>query len=71
MHSLKTGSGKLLMLVLISLSYHENRKQPTSFRNHHVTHLFGSDGFEYLDYVLNKAAEISIRVLSFFVIFFL
>ena len=31
-----------------------------------VGHLFGSDGFEDLDYVLNKAAEISIRVLSFF-----
>ena len=43
--------------ILISLSYHDNR---------HATHLFGSDGFENLDFVLNKAAEISTRVFSFF-----
>ena len=53
-------------LIWISLSYHENRKQTTSLRNRHATHLFGSDGFENLDYLLNKAAEISIRVLSLF-----
>ena len=47
-------------LILISLSYHENR---------HATHLFGSDGFENLDFVLNKAAEISTRVFSFFFFF--
>ena len=39
-----------------------NREQPISLRNRHATHLFGSDGFENLDFVLNKAAEISIRV---------
>ena len=54
----------------MSLSNHEIRKQPTSLRNRHATHLFGSDGFENLDFVLNKAAEISIRVLSFFFFFF-
>ena len=47
-------------LILISLSHHENRKQPTSLRNRHATHIFGSDGFENLHFVLNKAAEISI-----------
>ena len=56
-------------LILISLSYDENRKQPTTFRNSHATHIFGSDGFENLDFVLNKAAEISIRVFSFFFFF--
>ena len=56
-------------LILISLSYHENREQPASLRNRHATRLFGSDGFENLDFVLNKAAEISIRVFSFFFIF--
>ena len=40
-----------------------------NLRNRHATHLFGSDGFENLDYVLNKAAEISIRVFSFFSFF--
>ena len=30
----------------------------------------GSDGFESLDYVVNKAAEISIRMFSFFSLFF-
>ena len=44
-------------LILISFSYHENR---------HATHLFGSNGFENLDFVLNKAAEISTRMFSFF-----
>ena len=57
-------------LILISWSDHENRKQGTSFRNSHATHLFGSDGFESLDYVINKAAEISIRLFSFFFFFF-
>ena len=57
-------------LILISLSYHENRKQPTSLRNRHATHLFGSDGFENLDFVLNEAAEISKRVFSFSFLFF-
>ena len=57
-------------LILISWSYHENRKQATCLRNSHATHLFGSDGFESLDYVINKAAEISIRVFSFFFFFF-
>ena len=60
---------------MMSLSYHESRKQPKPSRNIHNLylntiklsgHLFGSDGFEDLDYVLNKAAEISIRVLSLF-----
>ena len=49
-------------LILISWSYHENSKQATSLRNSHATHLFGSDGFESLDYVVNKAAEISINL---------
>ena len=49
-------------LVLMSLSYHENRKQPKPSRNASLW-LYG---FENLDYVLNKAAEISIRVLCFF-----
>ena len=48
------------------LLYHENIEQPISLRNRHAMHIFGSDGFENLDYVLNKAAEISIRVLIFF-----
>ena len=35
----------------------------------HATHVFGLDGFENLDFVLNKAAEISTRVFSFFFFF--
>ena len=46
----------------------ENNLHP--LRNRHATHPFGSDGFENLDFVLNKAAEISIRVFSFFLFFF-
>ena len=57
-------------LILISWSYHENSKQATSLRNSHATHLFGSNGFESLDYVVTKAAEISIRMFSFFSFFF-
>ena len=67
----KRARGRTGHIIMISLSYHENRKQPTSSYETvtQCTSLarMASETLQLnLVYVLNKAAEISIIVLCFF-----